>query len=339
MREFLVPRYFPDFSCKMGACRRSCCEGWAITVSMRNYFRLIGLDCSDALRRRLDTALRLVDHPTEEEYARFTPNWLGDCPMRMEDGRCSLHAEMGEGVLSDVCRLYPRGVRTAVDPTEAALECSASNSCEATVELLMKEKDPMTFSVRPLAVEPPPFPGSPSIPSTVDDPGALRFSLIRAMQQRNLPLEDRLGTVREFLGTPRRTAEPAEWTELGLHLIARYGENSDSLRDWAVLLGARSCGDARAAHQDIRRFRESRPDADVFFEQLLVNHMFFTQFPFHGLSPEREADALEGVSAMLVTLVSCACAAGGEENTPADAAAALFRLIEHTRFYENYHRT
>ena len=52
---YLVPDYFPAFSCKMGACRRPCCEGWPISVSMKDYFHLMGADCSPDLRRRLDS--------------------------------------------------------------------------------------------------------------------------------------------------------------------------------------------------------------------------------------------------------------------------------------------
>lgn len=63
------------------------------------------------LRRQLDCGLRPVDRPDADEYARFTPRYDGDCPMRMPDGRCSLHAELGEDVLPDICRLYPRGIR------------------------------------------------------------------------------------------------------------------------------------------------------------------------------------------------------------------------------------
>ena len=137
--EFFAPDYLPRFRCKMGACRSACCVGWPVSVSMKNYFTLLGLPCRKELRDRLDVALRLADHPTEEEYARFTPNWLGDCPMRMEDGRCSIQAELGEDALSDVCRLYPRGVRI----WEGRYECSASNSCERTLELLWDEKEPM----------------------------------------------------------------------------------------------------------------------------------------------------------------------------------------------------
>ena len=45
-REYLIPDYFSDFKCKMGACRAACCEGWAVSVSMTDYFKLLGLETS-----------------------------------------------------------------------------------------------------------------------------------------------------------------------------------------------------------------------------------------------------------------------------------------------------
>jgi len=50
--------------------------------------------------------------------------------MRLEDRRCTIHAELGENKLSQVCRLYPRGVRL-----NNGYECSCANSCEAVLEL------------------------------------------------------------------------------------------------------------------------------------------------------------------------------------------------------------
>ena len=93
--EFLVPDYMPDYACKQGACRSACCEGWPISFTMDDYFRLLGLPCSPELRRRLDGSMQLALHPTPEEYAQITPRYDGQCPMRMVDGRCMLHAELG----------------------------------------------------------------------------------------------------------------------------------------------------------------------------------------------------------------------------------------------------
>lgn len=87
---FTVPDIYPEFSCKISSCRQSCCQGWEITVSMTEYFRLIGLGCSHSLRRRLDGSLYILDHPTPERYAAFIKTFDGDCPMHDSDGYCTL---------------------------------------------------------------------------------------------------------------------------------------------------------------------------------------------------------------------------------------------------------
>ena len=186
-RAYLVPDYFPEFHCKMGACRRPCCEGWPVSITMTDYFRLIGLDCSQELRRRLDCCLHIAPHPSPEAYAQITPRYDGHCPLHMEDGRCALHAELGEGVLAAVCRLYPRGARTG-----EFHECSCANSCEAVPELLLHRDAPLRFINVPLA------PGLPEAPERRHDfhtegrEQEIRLWLISFLQRRDFPLSRRM---------------------------------------------------------------------------------------------------------------------------------------------------
>ena len=63
-RDYLTPDYYPEYHCKMGACRSACCEGWPISISMEDYFRLLGLSCSPELRSRLDAGIHPALHPT-----------------------------------------------------------------------------------------------------------------------------------------------------------------------------------------------------------------------------------------------------------------------------------
>ncbi len=335
-----VPRYFPDFSCKMGACRSACCVGWPVSVSMNDYFALLGLDCRRELRERLDVALHVADRPTEEEYAQFTPNWLGDCPMRMEDGRCSIQAELGEEALSDVCRLYPRGVRLWED----RIECSASNSCEKTLELLWDEREPMTFDFREVAVVPPPHPGKPALPPDPQDSlpvtEEFRFSLIRFMQDRNKTVGERIRSLRPALcrkeapagGTMPQAAADA------LGMFAHYVERSSSIRDSGEAVLARYGEDPGRYAEDAARFERIYPDWELFFEQMLVNQMFFVQFPYIGCSPEdawKTAAAMYGllrIHSVGTTAVRCEEGARPSRADLIDLCAASFRLIAHTPF-------
>ena len=331
--DYFVPRYFAGFKCKMGDCRSACCVGWPVTVSMKNYFTLLGLPCRKELRDRLDCALRPVDRPTEEEYARFSPNWLGDCPMRMEDGRCSIHAELGEEVLSDVCRLYPRGIRL----WNGRLECSASNSCEKTLELLWDEEEPMTFEVRDLAVTPPPHPGSPTPTPGIPMTDAARFALIEAVENRTKPMGERIRNLRELLELGPLGGE-GDAVETALRMTEYYADRSDSIREAAGAVIHRYGTSPDRYWKDAAEFAGRIPAWERFFEQMTVNHMFFSQFPYYGIAREEAWRSLAAVFG-LTRILAVGTLAGKEARDPdsdrdalIDVLAAAFRLIAHTPF-------
>ena len=132
-KEFIVPTYYKDFVCKCGDCRTPCCGGWSVTVSMREYFELLSLECSDELRHKINCALTVINGGNENAYARLTPSWLGTCHLQREDGLCAVHAECGEWSLPNICRVYPRCARSG-----EILRLCCSSSCEKTVELFME---------------------------------------------------------------------------------------------------------------------------------------------------------------------------------------------------------
>lgn len=93
--HFLVPDYYEGFRCKGGACRRTCCDGWGISVTQAEYFRLLGMDCPPDLRRRIDVAFHAPETPSPERFRLITPTWQGDCRCAPRTGfaRCNAPAE------------------------------------------------------------------------------------------------------------------------------------------------------------------------------------------------------------------------------------------------------
>lgn len=69
-RIFTVPDIYTEFQCKAGACRKTCCHGWHITLTMKEYYALLGLDCSPELRRRLDGGVYMLDMPEKRKIRR-----------------------------------------------------------------------------------------------------------------------------------------------------------------------------------------------------------------------------------------------------------------------------
>ncbi|MBR4081582.1 MAG: flagellin lysine-N-methylase [Clostridia bacterium] len=361
MSEYLVPDYFPYFSCKMGACRHACCEGWPISFSMTDYFRLLSADCSASLRRKLDCAMHLAPHPSPEAYAQISPRWDGQCPLRLPDGRCALHAELGDGALAAVCRLYPRGVRQGAEK-----ECSCANSCEAVLELLLHHDAPLTFV---------PFEGNFNLPEppprthffhTGGRDQSIRLWLIAQLQRREFPLPrrmlllgaalkaidealaaqdmqrlDALLSGREMLFVPAMPEAGSPQLAAGLdtaeRMLAIMDEGSDSIREYGeVALAYFGEGEAAFSRytEAAARFARLLPGWETWLEHMLVNHMFFAQFPFQDrpVPLKDEYLALCAVYTLLRFLLIGWAAQHETTDAAVDAAAAAFRLIDHTDF-------
>ena len=122
-RDFLVPDDYADFSCKCGQCRHTCCDGWAVTFSREDYFRLLSVPCSPELRRKLDGALHLADDPTPERYAELLPNWEGHCPLQRADGLCALQAGCGEEAIPAASARWMTTSARTVPPASAWWKC------------------------------------------------------------------------------------------------------------------------------------------------------------------------------------------------------------------------
>ena len=361
---YLVPDYYPAFSCKMGACRRPCCEGWPISVTMKDYFRLLSIECSPELRRKLDSGLHLSLRPSEDAYAQILPRYDGVCPLHMEDGRCALHAECGGDSLAAVCRLYPRGVRNGEDR-----ECSCTNSCEAVVELLLKRVAPLTFITISHDFGLPDAPPRQHFFCTGGREQKIRLWLISQLQKREYPLPQRMLILGQALHAidaalaakddaavdaylSGRTAIPApvlpvpthENLLTGLEMMARIlsvlDRSSNSIREYGEeALAYFGTGDFVFDRYQtaVNRFGSIVPQWESWFEHLLVNHMFFVQFPFQDrpMSLSDEYLALVTVYSLLRFLLVGCLAEKGNNTRAVDAAATIFRLVDHTRFDHN----
>ena len=361
IHDFLVPDYFPSFQCKIGACRHVCCEGWPVTIPLRDYFRLISVPCSPDLRRRLDTALQILPRPENEEYARICPGYDGDCRLRMADGRCQIQVELGEDVLPMVCRLYPRGIRVRED-----FECSCANSCEAVPEIFLDHPAPLQFIRVPLSFD---LPKSAERKNIFADAGRgqeIRMYYIRILQDREQDLPERLMSLglamqkiektlqaddhprieeilasaperyNQMIGDPTQEQFDAGM-EIAGAMMKQVSEKSVSVREYGeaalewFALKDNSIGSYQSA---IANFEAVVPNWRVVFEHLLVNHMFFEQFPFQD-RPVPVKDEFLAICAVytLMRFLSVGWTAV-HPTVPdfVDVCSALFRLISHTAF-------
>lgn len=354
--KFLVPDYYPEFRCKGGECRCTCCSGWGISVSQQEYFRLLGMDCPPELRRRLDCAFHAPRDPSPERYMLLTPQWDGDCPLRAQDGLCALQCACGEEALPAVCRYYPRGVHT-----EFAYECSCTNSCEKVLEMLFDREEPLTTIACELR-----FAFDPPKGRALRKPrgyyNAIRKMCSDILHNRKIPVWDRVWLVRDALleveplldgaqgdmleVLTRRSlcAEPAELPQGDAgaalkcvrELCGVLAESSTSLGEYSER-AAEALTDAAALERVQAHFAALFPHWQRDFENMLLNHLFYECFPFSDAQENLRNEGLALCATYaLVRYLTVGCVANREEREAyVDAAAAAFRLIEHSRFDHN----
>ena len=343
---FLVPDYYPDFSCKMGACRSACCEGWPISLSVADYFKLLGTDCTPELRKKLDCGMHLVDHPVPEAYAQISPRYDGECPMRLEDGRCGIQAELGEDALAAVCRLYPRGVRV-----QDNLECSCANSCEAVLEQLINKTEPVKFIRKRLSVSMPEIRSVSDHPELVPQEQIIRLWLISIMQNRQYRLNDRILQIEVALKALEDVLKHGENQTLEALLQQTSFSINTEVQDelieqsvyniWNLLhhlktegssLSSIDCDKFGDYEERKVKFQSKFPCWETWFENILVNHMFFTQYPFENPPVALHDKYLALVAVYMLMRYLCLSCDDQSKTEIVDRLALLFRMVDHTDF-------
>lgn len=362
LNEFLIPEYYEKFQCKMGKCRSSCCEGWKVSFSLEDYFRLSTEECSKSLREKIDRGVKVYLHPTPSLYAYVQHDYTGNCPIRLLDGRCAIHTEMGENALAEVCKLYPRGIR------KNPYECSCANSCEATLELMFSKDEPIKFIKKILAID---AKSERKIHfDTFGKEEEIRLKLIYILQDRKNKLPTRLMILGLALRDLKNVLEKKDMEEInefldktyeikkikynideeclsfGLYIMEEVlkliDEKSDSVRSYgeSALLFFNDKFNFNRYERAKETFEKKIPKWEIWFEHMLVNHMFFEQFPFQDRpeDPWEEFVAICAVYAVLRFLSIGWMVNKTKTSDFVDMASAVFRLIDHTNFdkYASY---
>jgi len=337
--KYLVPEYYDQFKCKCGECRHSCCDGWPIRISMKEYYHLLGIRCSDSLRRKLDCALNLCHEPGKEGYAQLSANWLGLCMLQRDDGLCALQMELGDSLLPQVCKLYPRSSKQLTTINQGA----CSNSCEGVIELLMQFIDPLKFEERDLLITP-----EFKLNLTAKEQETCKESIL-IMQNRNYSLPDRFLLLGNHLNAKDFYSEiPSNRNQafLILNVLNQYFINS-SISEYCLLTqeyfnleGKKLLHEAEISiiyskYQLAKKHLEViLPDWQTLFEQLVVNHMFYNSFPYID-NHNRIVDSYLSLTLMYSFLrfnLLVFMANKTDSKDLVDFLSAIFRIIEHSNF-------
>ena len=126
----VVPDYYPDFQCKAGRCRHTCCAGWEIDIDEETFeaYKRIGGDFGKRLSASVSTD-GVPHFILQGEDER--------CLMLNDDGLCDLIIGYGEEALCQICADHPIFINDYSDRTEIGLGLC----CEAAGERILGKRD------------------------------------------------------------------------------------------------------------------------------------------------------------------------------------------------------
>ncbi|WP_209588849.1 flagellin lysine-N-methylase [Massilia sp. BHUDP2] len=132
----LIPRYVERFRCLGPTCEDTCCASWPIHIDKKTY-KAYRQDSAHELGKTLSKSLvRTENNLGSIAYAAILPEGEEQkCPV-MKDGLCSIHAQLGESYISDLCFTYPRVTQQVDGQMEQALTLSCP---EAARQALLAE--------------------------------------------------------------------------------------------------------------------------------------------------------------------------------------------------------
>lgn len=323
-----APEYYKMFRCKADKCRRTCCSDWRIPVSKSEYLKLVTMECSDDLNRRIQNTFIIPETVTDACYRYVSFNWLGNCPLQ-DRGLCKLHREKGEVFLPKVCRLYPRSLK---EVNGIRFAC-CSSSCERVVEMLMESE---RIGMETIEID-----EEPNISYSVGEEGIRQIEYINDIfNDEKLTLKEKISAVcksvnLEAFEEDSRSAEDA--LTKAIDLLERFSYGNEILADIAEHASASYRNDPERYRKDRTSFENIYPDWMGFFERLIDNSMIYECFPFVD-SRSDPTRAYKGLCA-LYGLLKLVCVTVTEKQpdreTLVDGIASLFHLIDHTAFYYN----
>ncbi len=346
---FKVPDYYRRFSCKGSSCRNTCCSGWQVIIPMKEYFLLHGLECKKSMRERIDNSFKPLVSRTENRYAEIVFDYTGHCKMLTKEGYCSLHQTFGETVLPSVCRYFPRGPRI-----DFAWECSTSNGCEKTLELLFETDSPITFETMELGFSMPL--AQRKVSSTdLEIYQSLRDTCIRILANRKFPLVKRVlsfGTLFQnmdqdpsidpssilFSAIPENIDIESSYNvarDLGRWFIENTGSLGEFFSQVEEMYQEVDIHSLYSIHK--KHFEEILPNHEILLEKTLINNIFFRQFPFQDYTDNfmDEFIALCGKYFVIRYLSVNLMSNKDSLEDYIDIITRIFRTIAHTGFEKN----
>jgi len=111
-QKVITTNYLSRFICLGGACEDHCCKEWRIFVDKSHYKKIKKLMSEDSGERQMfkdSFKLVLGENSSSDSYAQIAfDERTNCCSFLTDDALCGLQNCYGDGVLPNVCSVYPR---------------------------------------------------------------------------------------------------------------------------------------------------------------------------------------------------------------------------------------
>lgn len=241
-------------------------------------------------------------------------------------------------------------------------ECSCSNSCEAVIELLFSDDKPIKFIEKALTIDYQINDVKLVNFNTFDKEQEIRLHLISIVQNRKYKLFERLLILNNSLINLNEALTKNDQKQINNYLLNDTSSyDIQNLKEKDVLFGLNvlkylvlkikeisislidSSRSVLEFYKNItlNQFKEQKiklnnkfPFLDIYLEHVLVNHMFYEQFPFQDRpeTPIEEFMAICAVYGLLRYYLIGLCDKINSKEQLIDLISSIFRFIDHTDF-------
>lgn len=140
--KVLKPFYYDDFKCIADKCIDNCCHmQWKITIDEKTYKKYRKL--KGPWGKKINNNITRIRK--NNSYLSYGKIKLKDCGCSLldEEGFCTIHAQLGEGYLSNTCKSYPRNIIKYNNIYERNL----TMSCPEVARYFVKYQDNFYFNM------------------------------------------------------------------------------------------------------------------------------------------------------------------------------------------------
>lgn len=320
--KFLVPTYYHSFKCKGKSCRKCCCGGWGITLNKKEYYKILNVDCSSALKDKICAYVTVLKDATDERYAKINLNYYGECPLRLENGYCGLQVEVGEEEIPSICRYYPRSPR--VYPEKIAL---ISSSCEWLIEELINDDEPIKFIEEEHSFN---FDKTKDNVLYPSDYKTVISSCLNILLDRKISFEERVNNIATFLHTDISNFNVIYLKKIIKAISGVYIKNH-SIGEYTSSIEF----DEKITFFEIYYTLLSYfPKLDIYLEKIFMNHFVYMNFPYISLDFNYSDSFVSFYIIYKYYLVLLYFnLKSADQNQFVDITSEYFRIAEHSNLY------